>query len=196
MRLLVIINLIFFSFYSYALTWKSDGSVVSSSGEILKKSNADIFTQNYASFRENLEINDWPLAGNIHQTGYFGEKIFIDGFPLPKTPKGNFNIIGLSKYNGLTKNEFIVMVIAFANEEWLLKNKIDKSKALELRKNIQSKIDIEIEIIKLLENQLNRIEKDISYEVSQSSSGDRSHACDEPSSGVGGGESSGLTPSC
>ena len=196
MKYLALVFFILLNSISYSLNYKSDGSILSSSGKVIKKSNADIFIEKYSNFRENLEINDWPLAGNKHHKGYFGEKIFIERFPLPKTPNGNFNIIDLSKYNGLTKNEFIVMVIAFANDEWLLKNKIEKATALEIRKNIQAKIKIEIDIINSVENQINQIEKNISNEVSESSSGERSYACSEPSSGVGGGESSGLTPSC
>jgi len=204
MKILVIIFLLFFSFYSQALTWKSDGSVISSKGEIIKDSYAVIYRQKYKSFRENIEINDWPLAGSYHQNGYFGKKIFIDGFPLPKNPKGKFNLEGISKFNGISKNEFLFMVIAFANDEWLQKNLIDKSIALELRKNIQASINIEIDFINALENELNdtlnNITKEISREVTNESSSSGSLACSESgASGVedsGGSESSGLEEGC
>ena len=96
------------------------------------------------------------------------------------------------------------MVIAFANDSWLLKNKIDKSTALELRKNIQNSIKIEIDLINALESELqdtfSNIENELSQEVSNEASGPGSLACSESgASGVedsGGRESSGLTPSC
>lgn len=200
MKFLILFFLILFNSFSFGLTYKSDGSIVSSNGEILKKSYADLFIENYLSFRENHQISDWPLAGLDHPKGYFGKKIFIDGFPLPKNPKGIFNLEDISKFNGLSKNEFIIMVIAFANDSWLLKNKIDKSTALELRKNIQTSIKIEIDLINALESELqdtfSNIEKEIIQEVSDEASGPGSLACSESgASGVedsGGRESSGV----
>jgi hypothetical protein len=95
------------------------------------------------------------------------------------------------------------MIIAFSNDDWLSKNNIEKSMALELRKNIQSKVNIEINIINDLYDQLRKtidqIENNISNEVSNESSSLGSMSCSEPSSGVadaGGGQSSGLSPNC
>jgi len=203
MKFFVLILLMFFSNFSFALTFKSDGSIISKNGEILKESNADIFTQHYLNFKNNSKISGWPLAGDLNQKGYFGSKIFINGFPLPKNPNGRFNLDEIAKFNGLSKNEFITMIIAFSNDDWLSKNNIEKSMALELRKNIQSKVNIELNIINDFYDQLtktiNQIENNISNEVSNESSSLGSMSCSEPASGVadaGGGQSSGLGPNC
>ena len=94
-------------------------------------------------------------------------------------------------------------VTSEANDDWLSKNNIEKSTALELRKNIQSKVNIEINIINDLYDQLRKtidqIKNNISNEVSNESSSLGSMSCSEPSSGVadaGGGQSSGLGPNC
>ena len=201
MRFFVLIIFIFFNNFSLALTFKSDGSIISKNGEILRETNADIFIQHYLNFKNNLKISGWPLAGVLNQKGHFGSKIFMDGFPLPKNPNGRFNLDEIAKFNGLSKNEFITMIIAFSNDDWLSKNNIEKSMVLELRKNIQSKVNIEINIINDLYDQLRKtidqIENNISNEVSNESSSSGSLSCSEPSSGVadaGGGQSSGLGP--
>jgi len=203
MKFFVLIIFIFFNNFSLALTFKSDGSIISKNGEILRESNADIFIQHYLNFKNNLKISGWPLAGGLNQKGHFGSKIFMDGFPLPKNPNGTFNLDEIAKFNGLSKNEFITMIIAFSNDDWLSKNNIEKSMVLELRKNIQSKVNIEIKIINDLYDQLRKtidqIENNISNEVSNESSSLGSMSCSEPSSGVadaGGGQPSGLGPNC
>ena len=61
-KLLIILNIcLFFNITSFALTFKSNGEVVSSSGEVLEKSYAVQYQEALQSFEKGERIEDWPL---------------------------------------------------------------------------------------------------------------------------------------
>ena len=84
MKMILIILLLFLQpKFSDALTFKRDGSVVSSSGVILKKSNAEKYQKALELFNIGQGVEDWPISNNNRKyRGYFGETMLRQGAPL------------------------------------------------------------------------------------------------------------------
>ena len=72
----------------FSLTFKKDGSVISSSGEIQIESIAVRYQRALDQYNNGDEITNWPTVkktknGNfVGKKGYFGEKILEEGAPL------------------------------------------------------------------------------------------------------------------
>jgi hypothetical protein len=126
--------LIFISLYlfinssSIALTFKSNGEVISSSGEVLEKSYAVQFQEALQSYEKGELVEDWPTveldkSGKPKKVqGYFGEKILVEGMPLFTTKKvDRFGDImkNLSKLNGFIDDSMLgLTMIANSNENF------------------------------------------------------------------------------
>ena len=128
-KLLIILNIcLFFNITSFALTFKSNGEVVSSSGEVLEKSYTVQYQEALQSFEKGEIIEDWPVveldkSGNPKKVqGYFGEKILVEGMPLFTTKKvSTFGDImkNLSKLNGFIDDSMLgLTMIANSNENF------------------------------------------------------------------------------
>ena len=117
----------------YSLTFKSDGSIIKSNGEVIKKSVAEEFQIQITKFQNN-EDTDWTLANGSNISGYFGNKIFIKGVPLPKLPKINhFKVKDLALYNGFSsEDDFIIFILNNASKDWFERNKLNE-KQIETR---------------------------------------------------------------
>ena len=126
---LIILNIcLFFNLTSFALTFKSNGEVVSSSGEVLEKSYAVQYQEALQSFEKGEIVEDWPVVeldknGNPKKVqGYFGEKILVEGMPLFTTkkvdPSGDI-MKNLSKLNGFIDDSMLgLTMIANSNENF------------------------------------------------------------------------------
>lgn len=130
-----IINKILFIFlyfltinYSYSLTFKSNGEIISSKGEVLTKSYSERYQEALTQYINGEEILDWPTVelnnfGNpIKRKGYMGEKILEEGAPLFALPNLR-NSAGdpvevISLHNGLVQENFIQVLLATSSEKW------------------------------------------------------------------------------
>lgn len=113
---------------TFALTFKSNGEVISSSGEIIEKSFADRYQEALYNYISGEEIEDWPTVelndnGDPKKVpGYFGEKILEVGVPLFTTKKVQTSgdlMKNLSKLNGFIDDSMLSLtLIANSNESF------------------------------------------------------------------------------
>lgn len=130
-----IINKILFIFlyfltinYSYSLTFKSNGEIISSKGEVLTKSYSERYQEALTQYINGEEILDWPTVelnnfGNpIKRKGYMGEKILEEGAPLFALPNLRNSpgdpVEAISLHNGLVQENFIQVLLATSSEKW------------------------------------------------------------------------------
>ena len=130
-----IINKILFIFlyfltinYSYSLTFKSNGEIISSKGEVLTKSYSERYQEALTQYINGEEILDWPTVelnnfGNpIKIKGYMGEKILEEGAPLFALPNlrnsAGDPVEAISLHNGLVQENFIQVLLATSSEKW------------------------------------------------------------------------------
>ena len=139
----------------FPLTFKKDGSIISSSGETQRESIAVRYQKALEQYNNGDEITDWPTVKKtkngkfIGKKGYFGEKILEEGAPLLSLE----NIRGVSKgkifetiaiQNGFQKVEFLnISLIVNSNEEFRIKNSIPNEQYLELKKNFSNFLAID-----------------------------------------------------
>ena len=101
-----------------SLTFKKDGSIISSSGETQRESTAVRYQTALEQFYNGEEISDWPTVKKtkngkfVGRKGYFGEKILEEGAPLLSLE----NIVGVPKEKIL---ETIAIQNGFKNEKFL-----------------------------------------------------------------------------
>jgi hypothetical protein len=130
-----IINKILFIFlyfltinYSYSLTFKSNGEIISSKGEVLTKPYSERYQEALTQYINGEEILDWPTVelnnfGNpIKRKGYMGEKILEEGAPLFALPNlrnsAGDPVEAISLHNGLVQENFIQVLLATSSEKW------------------------------------------------------------------------------
>ena len=72
----------------FSLTFKKDGSIISSSGETQRESIAVRYQRALEQYNNGDEITDWPTVKKtkngklVGLKGFFGEKILEEGAPL------------------------------------------------------------------------------------------------------------------
>ena len=139
----------------FSLTFKKDGSIISSSGEVQRESIAVRYQKALEQYNNGEKITDWPIVKKtkngkfIGKKGYFGEKILEEGAPLLSLE----NIRGVSKgkifetiaiQNGFQKVEFLnISLIVNSNKEFRIKNSIPNEQYLELKKNFSNFLAID-----------------------------------------------------
>ena len=140
---------------SFALTFKKDGSIISSSGETQRESIAVRYQKALEQYKNNQEITDWPTVKKtkngkfIGRKGYFGEKILKEGAPLLSlenirgTPKEKiFEAIAIQ--NGFQSATFLnISLIVNSNEEFRTENSISNEQYLELKENFSEFLAID-----------------------------------------------------
>ena len=118
---------------SFSLTFKSDGSVISSSGEYIKDSYAMRFQKALNDYNQGLQISsdDWPTVkydkkGNpVNIPGYIGHDFLKEGAPLINISNlKDFNkkslMDNISKNNGFKNFEnFKDVLINISNDTFL-----------------------------------------------------------------------------
>ena len=139
----------------FSLTFKKDGSIISSSGEVQRESIAVRYQKALEQYKNNEEITDWPTVKKtkngkfIGRKGYFGEKILEEGAPLLSlenirgTPKEKiFETIAIQ--NGFQSATFLnISLIVNSNEEFRTENSISNEQYLELKKNFSNFLAID-----------------------------------------------------
>ena len=133
MKIILIILFLFLQpKFSDALTFKRDGSVVSSSGILLKKSNAEKYQKALELFNIGQEVEDWPISNNNRKyRGYFGETMLRQGAPLFSIGKvsgsGDKLLESIAKNNGFASEDiFQIVLVANSSKEFQSKNNISK----------------------------------------------------------------------
>lgn len=124
----------------HSLTFKKDGTVIGSDGEVLTKSMKERYTEALANFRAGLEVEDFPIAkseegggllgifsGSSAPKGFFGSDIVEEGaplFPLPRDIDLNDPIASIAKNLGMNNDQFVAALVSSASEDWLEENNI------------------------------------------------------------------------
>ena len=139
----------------FPLTFKKDGSIISSSGEVQRESNAKRYQTALDQFNRGEEITDWPVVTKtksgklMRKSGYFGEKILEEGAPLLSLE----NIAGvpkpkifeaIAKQNGFQSAAMLnISLIVNSNEEFRIENSISEDQYLELKENFSEFLAID-----------------------------------------------------
>ena len=144
------------AFDSSALTFKTDGSVVQSSGKVTQGSYSDKFETALAGKKGA----QWQYSNEIESPkGYFGGDLFIVGTPLlviNKIPEGADYMVELAKQNGFKSVDTLQKyIISAANSDFL--------EELEL-----SERDAIIFVANVSDEQLNNLDGAVSEAVSES----------------------------
>lgn len=137
--------ILLFSFNSNSLTFKKDGSVVTKSGEILKKPMFERYQEALRNYENNEPIEDWPISDNERKyPGFMGEAILEDGAPLFAIPNG-INIANplkeIAEQNGITEELFTDIMVAHSKQEWSEEKNISE----EVKEIYKKKIDEVVE---------------------------------------------------
>ena len=126
-----------FSTASYSLTFKSDGSVVQKSGEVVTETFAERYAKQFF-----LDAEKWPVARGTGSDpdGYIGDKLFLPGTPLMvirNIKKGDSYVEALMKQNGfLDKASLQRFIVANANPEFMEELGLTEAQAMAYVGNI------------------------------------------------------------
>ena len=142
---------------SNALTFKSDGSVISSKGEILTKSFAERYQQALEQYINGDEVLDWPIveldnSGTpLKKNGFMGEKLLAEGAPLFSIPKVLYGEPeeAISLNNGLVQENFIQVMLANSSQEWSKEKGFSEEIVENARKNVQNLVKEDFQEFKL-----------------------------------------------
>ena len=155
-KILIIIIILFFSNLN-ALTFKSDGSVISSKGEILTKSFADRYQEALTQYINGEEVIDWPVvelnsSGKpIKKKGFMGERLLKEGAPLFSLPKvlDGDPVEAISINNGLIQENFIQVMLANSSEEWSKEKGFDEEIINNAKDNVNDIVNEKFQEFKL-----------------------------------------------
>lgn len=139
----------------FSLTFKKDGSIISSSGETQRESFAVRYQRALEQYNNGEKITNWPTVKKtksgklIGSKGYFGEKILEEGAPLLTLE----NITGVPKeqifetiaiQNGFQSTTLLnITLIVNSNEEFRIENSISNEYYLELKENFSKFLAID-----------------------------------------------------
>ena len=118
--------------HAMALTFKSDGSVVQKSGEVVTKSYAERFKEQFA----NPDISEWAFADGKEENpqGYFGNGVFLPGTPLlriTKIQQGDDYLAALAEKNGFAdKTALQRFIISSASPAFLEELELEEEQAI------------------------------------------------------------------
>ena len=140
-----------------ALTFKSDGSVISSKGETLTKSFADRYQEALTQYVNGEEILNWPVVemnsfGNpIKKKGFMGERLLKEGAPLFSLPKALSGdpVEAISINNGLIQENFIQVMLANSSEKWSSEKGFGEEIINEAKNNVNNLVNENFQEFKL-----------------------------------------------
>ena len=152
---IILLILIFLPSFCFSLTFKKDGSIISSSGEVQRESTAIRYQRALEQYNNGDDITDWPTVKKtkngkyVGRKGFFGEKILEEGAPLLSLE----NIRGVPKeqifetiaiQNGFQNAKFLnISLIVNSNEEFRIENSIPNEQYLELKENFSEFLAID-----------------------------------------------------
>jgi hypothetical protein len=148
-KILFCFYFIFLNIHLNALTFKSDGTVISSQGDILTKSFANRYQEALAQYINNEEVLNWPLVelngfgDPIKKKGFMGEKLLEEGAPLFAVPKVLYGdpVEAISLNNGLVQENFIQVMLANSSEEWSSEKGFNDDIIENAKKNMLNLVD-------------------------------------------------------
>ena len=157
LKLLYSVFFIYIMGAGHALTFKSDGSVIASSGETLTRSFAERYQTAINQYLNGEEVTDWPVVeqssfGNpIKQKGFMGEKILGEGAPLFALPKhfAGDPVELISNNNGMVPDDFIQIMLATASNNWVEEKGFDQSIVDEAKANAKQIVENDFPAYKL-----------------------------------------------
>ena len=84
---------------SFGKTYKSDGSIISNSGEIIKESRSVRYQKAQKAFQNGEEITDWPTVkanknGRAIWERVYGGNYYEEAHDVVQNSDGGFTIIG------------------------------------------------------------------------------------------------------
>ena len=127
---------------AFALTFKSDGSVVQSDGTVVQQTAKERYAEALAAFRAGETVSGFPtkkkpvglfglLGGEgTAPSGYFGADIVDEGaplFPLPSSVSASDPIGDIAENLGMSSDQFTAALVSTASDDWLADNGIDQS---------------------------------------------------------------------
>ena len=142
MKILLIL-LMLYPTISFGKTYKSDGSIISNSGEIIKESRSVRYQKAQKAFQNGEEITDWPTVKankngkSYGQKNYFGHEILEVGAPLLSLEQlrikdGNI-MEAVAKNHGFENEKILnIAIISMSNETFQIDNKISEKQIQEM----------------------------------------------------------------
>ena len=128
-----------------ALTFKSDGSVIQNSGEVVQETFAKRFSQ---QFSQSDHKRQWPVAKGAaaNPKGFVGEKLFLPGTPLlaiRNIKKGDSYIDAIMETNGFeNRNALQRYFVANANPTFLKRLQLTESQAIAFTSKVKIAVQI------------------------------------------------------
>ena len=122
-----------------ALTFKSDGSIVQNSGEVVLESYSERFSKQFIQSGIN-----WPLSkgAGLNTPGFVGDKLFLPGTPLlaiRNIKRGDDYVDALMKTNGFPdKNALQRYFVANANPTFLERLGLTETQAIAFISNVKT----------------------------------------------------------
>ena len=160
-----------FSTASYSLTFKSDGSVVQKSGEVVTESFAERYAKQFF-----LDAEKWPVARGSGEdpSGYIGDKLFLPGTPLMvirNIKQGDSYVEALMKQNGFSdKASLQRFIVANANPEFMEELSLTEEQAVAYvgNVNLTDFQGLNADYAQQLQNVLSEIESVVADSVEES----------------------------
>ena len=152
---------------AFALTFKSDGSIVQSDGTVVQKTAQDRYLEALAQFRAGEPVTGFPTAKEVGgifgalgatsstPSGYFGTDIVEQGaplFPLPKQINPSDPIADIAENLGMSAKQFTAALVSTASDSWLDDNGIDPSVVGNFESTVDTFLAAEDQTAQLLEN--------------------------------------------
>ena len=140
---------------SFGKTYKSDGSIISNSGEIIKESRSVRYQKAQKAFQNGEEITDWPTVKankngkSYGQKNYFGHEILEVGAPLLSLEQlrikdGNI-MEAVAKNHGFENEKILnIAIISMSNETFQIDNNISEK----INLNRSSSCEISLSVVK------------------------------------------------
>ena len=126
---------------AWALTFKSDGSVVQKDGSVVTKTTQERYAEALSDYRAGRAVSGFPTAKKLgglfgalgtkssSPSGFFGGDIVEEGAPLIPLPSNidlSDPISSIAKNLGMSSQQFTAALVSSASDSWLAENGIDQ----------------------------------------------------------------------
>ena len=146
---------------SYALTFKSDGSIVQNDGTVVKESTKETYAKALADFRAGKKVTDFPTARENNSIfgflgaetstpkGYFGNDIVENGaplIPLPSQIDMADPIASIANNLGMSTKQFTAALVSSASDNWLEENEIAQEVVPVFEETVDTFLGAEVQV--------------------------------------------------
>ena len=145
---------------SYALTFKSDGSIVQKDGTVVKESAKDQYAKALSDFRAGKKVSGFPTARKNSgifgflgaetsaPKGFFGNDIVEEGAPLIPLP-GRIDmadpIASIANNLGMNSKQFTAALVSSASDDWLASNEISQEVVPVFEETVDTFLEAEVQ---------------------------------------------------